>query len=104
MINAIFINGQALYGGKKPHELPELNDEMFSIGVCFDSKDELFTFCSNFPKSMKITPPFMYSLDGAHIPYVECRKMQKNKITGEMNETGDLKLIRFYKALKSTLK
>jgi|SRR5688572_8429391 len=106
MITDIYINGLSGYKGKKPNELPELTESIFSIGLIFDSFQHRDVFCKKFAKSMKLKATALYDyINGKPVeyPYVECRRMAVNNVTGLLNELGDKRMLKFHQTVKAEI-
>jgi|SRR6478736_1908000 len=106
MITEILINDQSSYNERGKGDLIQLSSDIHSIGVGFESFDEAEEFCAKFTKSMKIRVVTVNShtflnndIQVLKKPFVMCRRMIQNGITGSVNEMGDKRMKRFYDEL-----
>ncbi|MBC7866239.1 MAG: hypothetical protein H7X88_01785 [Gloeobacteraceae cyanobacterium ES-bin-316] len=104
MITKIIQNGNSKNGLQL---LPVEN--VTSMTVVFDVEKSRDEFVSQFPKSLKIKTGTMSSMEGTFpcaLIYTVIPKNQHGKIngvTGEKNEGGEKRIIKFYTALQIQL-
>lgn len=108
MITKIFNNGNSRDGlVLKPVS------ELTRLGVEFDTIESRDLFCSQFPKSTKVYCGFINGYENGQSirnPFASLYIMEttnydskQNKITGDSNESGNKRMIRFYNAVSLEL-
>lgn len=106
MIKEIYINGNSSYNRTRivDSSLPEFNNTFFELAVTFYTDQEAYDFHKRFKKSLGIRRGQItyYDKSGKEIryPHVFCRQSKLTKVTGEVNETGSIRMRTFYSELQ----
>jgi hypothetical protein len=94
---------------KEINKFPEFTNEIFEISVITPTEADMDEFVSFITKrqakNRSHVTTFTYPEDGGIVshnyPYIVCRKMAINKVTGAANEFGDKNIERFYQGVKN---